>query len=83
MATLCEMMVFSVSSKFWKASGLSTFCTPAASVSLGPKDMLRHVEEEQIRTHAVDFISSQGQRKSNGIRKPFSFHDQAAQNHQT
>lgn len=40
MATLWEMMVFSESSKFWKTSGLRTFCTPAVSVSLQLKDKL-------------------------------------------
>ncbi len=38
MATLCEMMVFSVSSKFWKTSGLRTFCTPALTISIYHKD---------------------------------------------
>jgi hypothetical protein len=32
MATLWEMMVFSLSSKFWKTAGLSTFWTPIRGV---------------------------------------------------
>jgi hypothetical protein len=32
MATLWEMMVFSLSSKFWKSAGLSTLWTPIRDV---------------------------------------------------
>jgi hypothetical protein len=84
MATLCEMTVFSVSSKFWKTSGLSTFCTPTVPVSERLENMLLVAcGGGADPTHAVDFISSQSQSQSNGERKPFSFHDQASQNHQT
>jgi hypothetical protein len=46
MATLWEMIVFSVSSKFWKASGLSTFFSPRVSVSFQPSDRMLAREVE-------------------------------------
>jgi hypothetical protein len=82
MATLWEMMVFSESSKFWKTSGLRTFCTPAVSVSSQLKDKLLACHRERICTHAENLISSKSQRKSNCVRQPFTLHNQAAYNQQ-
>lgn len=40
-ATLCEMMVFSLSSKSWNSVGLRTFCSPNHFVSCNPWRLCR------------------------------------------
>jgi hypothetical protein len=51
-ATLCEMMVFSLSSKSWNSAGLRTFCSPNRCVSVFHGDLQEGVLRETEFTYS-------------------------------
>jgi hypothetical protein len=59
MATLWEMMVFSLSSKFWKTSGLRTLWTPVADVRRLFRGMAETAGQRGVnRTVTPDLVAS-------------------------
>ena len=75
MATLWEMMIFSLSSNPWKTSGFRTFLTSVAH-RLGTTT--RIVECWHILTELEVVVDTQSQGESNGVGRPFPLDDQGA-----
>lgn len=74
------MIVFSVSSKSWKASGLRTGLAPEDGISRLLKGIFGLPQSGQFRTTAEDLDSAHSQRQKYSIRNPFRLDYQGSDN---